>query len=81
MNNSERVRKLALQSESNVWIALLGGLGLEIMILLSDRDMTQFMCLFVGFMLLCIIVSQGRSLAQEIVRLEEKIEELERRIH
>jgi hypothetical protein len=79
MNNREIVRKCA--QTSNAWF-LISPLMVFINYLIF-RDFPEgrvlFLFLIVG-VLPCSFAYQERCLAKEIVRLEEKIEELERRI-
>ena len=79
MNNREIVRKWAQQSNASFWIPPL----LMFIMYLVFRDSPEWL---VGYLFLMVATLQGassyqcRTLAKEIVRLEEKIEELERRI-
>jgi hypothetical protein len=79
MNNREIIRKWAQQSNSSLWIPPL----VLFIIYLVYRDFpegrVQYLFLMVAG-LFFVSSFNARSLAKEIVRLEEKIEELERRI-
>ncbi len=79
MNNREIIRKSA--QTSNAWFLILP-LLLFINYLIF-RDFPEGLVLFLFLMLggfSSSLAYQDRCLAKEIVRLEEKIEELERRI-
>ena len=80
MNPREITRKLAQQSEGTAWI---GSVVMCILFYLvyRDRFVGEMQYLFLGGVaLLWALYYQTIALAKEIVRLEEKIEELERRI-
>jgi len=80
MNNRERVRKLALESEGNIWIRIFFVGCVEGLILLSGQDVMRYIGVPLGFLLLGLISSQGGCLAKEIIRLKKKVENLETRI-
>ncbi|NJK65719.1 MAG: hypothetical protein HC941_03555 [Microcoleus sp. SU_5_3] len=79
MNNREIIRKSA--QTSNAWFLIL-----PLMLLINYliyRDFPEGRVLFLFLMVgvfSCSSSYQDRCLAKEIVRLEEKIEELEKRI-
>jgi hypothetical protein len=79
MNNREIIRKWAQKSNASFWIPPL----LMFIMYLLYRNSPKWL---VGYLFLMVASLEGvssyhaRCLAKEIVRLEEKIEELERRI-
>lgn len=79
MNNREIMRKWAQMSNASFWIAPL----LMFIMYLVYRDSPQWRMGYLFLMLAGLQVAssyQCRCLAKEMIRLEEKIEELERRI-
>ncbi len=86
MNNREIVRKVAQQSNASIWMSALFvylvNLGGMAFLAAEGRGVSTLYGSQISLisMLFFFVPWMGRFLAKEIVRLEEKIEELERRI-